>query len=43
MSIVSRFLMPSDQGIVATMVREEGAKSGDKRDERMRFINLNSF
>jgi hypothetical protein len=35
--------MPSDQDIAGTMVRKEGAKGGDKRYERMRFINQNRF
>jgi hypothetical protein len=43
MPIVRRFFLPSDQGIAGSMLREEGEKSDNKRYERMRFINLNSF
>jgi len=43
MPIVRRFFLPADQGIAGSMVREAGKKNGNKRYERMRFINLNSF
>jgi len=43
MLIDRRFFLRSDQGIAGPMVREEGKKSGGKRLERMKFINLNSF
>ena len=43
MPIDRRFFLHTDQGIAGSMVREECKKSGGKRLERMRFINLNSF